>query len=53
MPARNLLPTATFAVRLARGPGWDDSRQIQDQQGRDGHAQGFLLTRLLAFPAEP
>ena len=29
---------ANFAVRLARGPGWDPSRQIRDQDGWAGHA---------------
>lgn len=54
VPARNLLPMATFAaMTLVRWPGWDDSRQIQDQQGGDGHAKRVLLTRLLALPAEP
>jgi hypothetical protein len=27
---------ATFGVALACGPGWDDSRQIRDQQSWAG-----------------
>jgi len=29
---------ANFAVRLARGQGWDPSRQIRDQEAWDEHA---------------
>jgi uncharacterized protein YciI len=29
---------ATFALMLVHGPGWDDSKQIREQEGWDEHA---------------